>query len=123
MSLSTSAILNQISFAGDDGEDSLINSGSVTSIIFQGGADRDILRNDSSGLTQIQFFGYYSPSYVPGVGGPSLNPLSDKRDLFVNNGSNIGSLSFIGGNDDDVLISRGMELAQSASWVMQAPTF
>ncbi len=55
--------------------------------------------NRASGLTSITFYGYIGPT--------ALSAPGDGKDLLVNAGSNIGSIRFFGGQDDDVLYSFG----------------
>lgn len=78
-----------IPLAADDGADSLLNSGTITSLVFRGGADDDLLANLSSGfISTLNFSG------------------DDGLDVLRNTGS-VTSLNFGGGADADSLINTG----------------
>ncbi|XZE54378.1 PKD domain-containing protein [Planctomycetaceae bacterium SH139] len=82
----------QLINSGDEGLDSLLNTGSVAELIFIGGADDDILQTDGSVLGTLDFRG------------------DDGDDILIVRGA-IGNLQFSGGADDDALISSADDLA------------
>ncbi len=95
--------VSEISFEGDDGADVLLTDGSISMIEFFGGADGDRFRNLASGVTSITFWGFDSNS---------TNTLNDGDDQFLNRGSRIGSLRFVGDSGADIFHSYGNEISE-----------
>jgi hypothetical protein len=77
----------------DDGADTLVNNGVVEELLFEGGADDDILQNNAS-VFSIEFDG------------------GADDDVFVNNGSSITLLDFFGDDGADTLINNGSIIAE-----------
>ena len=116
---------------GDDGLDALLNSGTITSLVFTGGADDDILQNagtnasigslnftgddgndvlqNSATITNLIFTGGADDDVLQNTGTvlASLNFEGDDGEDILINTASIASLTFTGGADDDTLITLG----------------
>ncbi len=84
--------------SGDDGADLFENFGSLSEIIFQGGADADLFTNFDGSLSEVSFEG------------------DDGADLFINEeGASIFEISFEGDAGGDHFINRGSIQNESSS--------
>ena len=86
--VATGTDISSIDFFGDDGIDTLVNTGTITNLTFGGGADDDILQNNGTVLGMLDFNG------------------DDGLDVFTNTGI-LDTLDFDGGADDDIFINNG----------------
>ncbi|MFO1064115.1 MAG: PKD domain-containing protein [Pirellulales bacterium] len=78
---------------GDDGADIFENYGSLTNVIFTGGADADLFVNELSGI----------------LGGISFEG-DDGADIFTNDGHLLTGVIFTGGGDADLFTNTGIGL-------------
>ena len=100
-----SGLAGGITFAGDDGIDVFQNSGDVTNLSFGGGADDDLLVNQAGAeITTLVFGGDRELNSSGGLSQIS-NFADDGTDTLLNFGS-VGTLTFFGGADDDVLVNQ-----------------
>ena len=121
--------LEQIDNAADDGVDILANYGTLGGISFTGGADDDILLNDTAGTVgDLVFSGDAGADILRNLGtvtnltfnggadddllvntGSGISELvfggDDGADILLNEGSGITDLTFSGGADDDLLLN------------------
>ena len=108
----TGTAVGSIDFSGDAGDDFFFHRGTSGALVFNGGEGADTLRNDASNVPSIQYFGFYDPARDPSKVPTGSLASNDLKDLFVNNGSSIGSLAFYGGAGEDVLVSKGDSIGQ-----------
>lgn len=102
--------LEQIDNAADDGVDILANYGTLGGISFTGGADDDILLNDTTGTVgDLVFSGDAGADILRNLGtvtNLTFNGGADD-DLLVNTGSGISALVFGGDDGADILLNEG----------------
>jgi len=95
-----------IDFDGGRDADILINRGRVSRVVFKGGADADVLRNQKGRISRIRFQGDDGEDQLindENDEGASIEWLpGDDPDLQSEQG-----IDFDGGNDADILINRG----------------
>jgi uncharacterized delta-60 repeat protein len=127
----TGSGIADLSFGGDDGVDTLVNSGTITGLTFGGGADDDVLQNLAGGtvgdlnfggddgvdtlintgdITTLTFGGGADDDVLTNQTGGTITTLNfggdDGVDTLQNTGT-IATLTFGGGADDDVLTNTG----------------
>jgi parallel beta-helix repeat protein len=87
-------------FSGDDGADTLANSGTVGTITFNGDGNADLLVNQASGVGSINF-----------------NAGSDSNVLY-NTGSGVGTINFQGDTGSDLLSNTGSASSGTTSTII-----
>ncbi|MDX2038441.1 MAG: PKD domain-containing protein [Isosphaeraceae bacterium] len=111
-----------IEFEGDDGIDTLVNTGSVDRIIFDGGADADVLinrgvvSNESGGVDSIIFRGgadvdrlinEFTVASIRFEGDAGAAPGTGGGDELRNRADDVGSIVFLGDDGADLLVNEG----------------